>query len=282
MHASSVRSDSSVALNQPAVAGHSRAARLCRPWVQSSQAVVTGRRSGIGAATARRLAAEGFEVVCAPAARTGSRRWPTEIGGTPVACDVTDDGGRGSAGRGRSASARRPRQQRRRRLRRLTGRRGRRRAVAPDVRRQRDRPDAGDPGAAPRAGRAAAPASSSTSARSPGGWPTRAAAATPRPSTAPRWSPRPSGSSSSTSRCGCARWRPGMVRTEEFALVRFGGDRAQGRRGLRRRARPADRRRRRRRDRLGRHPPPHVNIDELVIRPRAQAAPHKVHRLPTA
>jgi hypothetical protein len=26
--------------------------------------------------------------------------------------------------------------------------------------------------------------------------------------------------------------------------------------------------------------PPHVNIDELVIRPRAQAAQHKVHRLP--
>jgi hypothetical protein len=24
--------------------------------------------------------------------------------------------------------------------------------------------------------------------------------------------------------------------------------------------------------------PPHVNIDELVIRPRAQAAQHKVHR----
>ena len=26
--------------------------------------------------------------------------------------------------------------------------------------------------------------------------------------------------------------------------------------------------------------PPHVNIDELVIRPRAQAAQHKVHRQP--
>ena len=25
--------------------------------------------------------------------------------------------------------------------------------------------------------------------------------------------------------------------------------------------------------------PPHVNIDELVIRPRAQAAQHKVHRV---
>ena len=26
--------------------------------------------------------------------------------------------------------------------------------------------------------------------------------------------------------------------------------------------------------------PPHVNIDEMVIRPRAQAAQHKVHRVP--
>ena len=25
--------------------------------------------------------------------------------------------------------------------------------------------------------------------------------------------------------------------------------------------------------------PPHVNIDEMVIRPRAQAAQHKVHRV---
>jgi hypothetical protein len=25
--------------------------------------------------------------------------------------------------------------------------------------------------------------------------------------------------------------------------------------------------------------PPHVNIDELVMRPRAQAAQHKVHRV---
>ena len=71
---------------------------------------------------------------------------------------------------------------------------------------------------------------------------------------------------------------PGMVSTEEFALIRFGGDR-DGRRGLRRRARAAGSRGRRRRVRLGRDPPRHVNIDELVIRPRAQAAQHKVHRV---
>ncbi|GAA4109898.1 SDR family NAD(P)-dependent oxidoreductase [Nocardioides fonticola] len=71
---------------------------------------------------------------------------------------------------------------------------------------------------------------------------------------------------------------PGMVATEEFSLVRFGGDQARADAvydGVREPlvaddvadaitwmvTRPA-----------------HVNIDELVIRPRAQAAQHKVHR----
>jgi NADP-dependent 3-hydroxy acid dehydrogenase YdfG len=74
---------------------------------------------------------------------------------------------------------------------------------------------------------------------------------------------------------------PGMVKTDEFGLVRFGGDREKAEAVYRGVPDPltaedvadaitwmATR-------------PAHVNIDELVIRPRAQAAHHKVFRLPS-
>jgi len=72
---------------------------------------------------------------------------------------------------------------------------------------------------------------------------------------------------------------PGMVRTPEFSTKRFGGDQEKADAVYAGVAEPltaediADaitwmvtR-------------PPHVNIDELVIRPRAQASQHKVHRI---
>lgn len=73
---------------------------------------------------------------------------------------------------------------------------------------------------------------------------------------------------------------PGMVRTDEFAMVRFAGDREKAEAvyaGVR--------------DPLVADDiadaitfmvtrPPHVNFDEVVVRPRAQAAQHKVHREP--
>jgi NADP-dependent 3-hydroxy acid dehydrogenase YdfG len=54
------------------------------------RAVVTGASSGIGAATARALASEGFEVVCAARRADRIEALAQEIGGIAVECDVTD------------------------------------------------------------------------------------------------------------------------------------------------------------------------------------------------
>lgn len=54
-------------------------------------AVVTGASSGIGAATARRLAAEGFHVVCAARRAERIEGLAREVGGTAVVCDITSD-----------------------------------------------------------------------------------------------------------------------------------------------------------------------------------------------
>ncbi|MEV4423610.1 SDR family NAD(P)-dependent oxidoreductase, partial [Patulibacter sp. NPDC049589] len=71
---------------------------------------------------------------------------------------------------------------------------------------------------------------------------------------------------------------PGMVRTDEFALKRFGGDRSRAAAVYEGVKEPlvAD-------DiadviAFAATRPQHVNIDRLVIRPIAQAAQHKVHR----
>lgn len=52
-------------------------------------AVVTGASSGIGRATARRLADEGFEVLCAARRADRLTSLAAEIGGRAVPCDVT-------------------------------------------------------------------------------------------------------------------------------------------------------------------------------------------------
>ncbi len=55
-------------------------------------AVVTGAASGIGAASARRFAAEGAKVVVADVDADGGRRVAEEIGGSCFELDVTDPG----------------------------------------------------------------------------------------------------------------------------------------------------------------------------------------------
>lgn len=52
-------------------------------------AVVTGASSGIGAATARMLATHGFHVICAARRRERIEQLAGEIGGTAVQCDIT-------------------------------------------------------------------------------------------------------------------------------------------------------------------------------------------------
>ena len=54
-------------------------------------AVVTGASSGIGAATARSLAAAGFRVVCAARRSERVEALAEDIGGVAVTCDVTVD-----------------------------------------------------------------------------------------------------------------------------------------------------------------------------------------------
>jgi NADP-dependent 3-hydroxy acid dehydrogenase YdfG len=64
---------------------------MTTPTAANRVAVVTGASAGIGAATARALAAQGFHVVCVARREELIKALADEIGGTAIVADVTDD-----------------------------------------------------------------------------------------------------------------------------------------------------------------------------------------------
>ena len=242
-------------------------------------AVVTGASSGIGAATARHLAAEGFQVYCAARREDRVAELASEIGGTAVRCDVTseDDVAALAAQVGPRLDV-------------LVNNAGGAfgatpvaEAVSEDWRRMYEVNVVG----LVQVTRALLPALvasgagvilnvGSTAGRvayEGGGGYTAAKHGTKVVTETLRLElfDQP------VRVCEIA---PGMVRTDEFALVRFAGDEAKADAVYAGVAEPLTA------DDVADAitwmvtRPPHVNIDELVIRPRAQAAQHKVHRVP--
>jgi len=239
-------------------------------------AVVTGASSGIGAATAERLAGEGFHVFCAARRTERIEELAARIGGAAVTCDVTDaedvaalaaavgprvdvliNNAGGAFGQDKVAASD-PEQWRRMYDTNVIGTLLVTQALLPAL-------EAADPGTLINigsiAGRLAYEGGAGYTAAKHG-------VAVMTETLRLELNGRP---------VRVTEIAPGMVRTEEFALVRL-GDPSRAEAVYAGVAEPlvaediadavvwvATR-------------PPHVNIDLLVVKPLAQAAPHKVHR----
>ena len=239
-------------------------------------AVVTGASSGIGAATARALAAEGFHVVCAARRTDRVAALADEIGGTAVTCDVTD---RASVGALADAVAT---------CHVLVNNAGEAIGIDPvesaDPEHWRQMFDVNVIGVlhVTQALLPALRASGDGLVVNVGSTAGRGAYEGGGGYTAAKHGLRVLTETLRLELNGepirISEVAPGMVHTEEFSLKRFGGDRARAEAVYAGVDQPlvaedvadaiawiATR-------------PSHVDIDELVIRPRAQAAAHKVHR----
>jgi NADP-dependent 3-hydroxy acid dehydrogenase YdfG len=251
---------------------------MTTPAHPARTAVVTGASSGIGAATARQLAAAGYHVFCAARRRDRIEELAAEIGGTPVACDVTSEesvaaladavGERldvlvnnagGAFGSSPVAQADSDEWRRMYEVN-VIGLMQVTRALVPAL-------VASGAGAilnvGSTAGRIAYEGGAGYTAAKHG---TQVVSETLR---LELWD-QP---------VRVMEIAPGMVKTDEFALVRFEGDQAKADAVYAGVAEPLTA------DDVADAitwmvtRPPHVNVDELVIRPRAQAAQHKVHRV---
>ncbi len=239
-------------------------------------AVVTGASSGIGAATARWLAEHGFTVICAARRLDRITTLAEQIGGTAVACDVTDP-----EQVAQLAQAAGP--QIAVLVNNAGGALGQEPVAAADLDAWQQMYDSNVIGAARVTG-ALLPAliaghgalifvtSTAADASYEGGGGYNAAKAAER---AMVGALRLELVAEPVRVCEIA---PGMVRTDEFALTRFDGDQARANAVYAGVPEPlvaediaecigwiATR-------------PDHVNIDRMVVRPRVQAANHKVHR----
>lgn len=243
---------------------------------QRRTAVVTGASSGIGAATARALAGEGFHVVCAARRSDRIEALAAQIGATALVCDVTD---------GDSVAAL---------------------AAAVPVCHVLVNNAGGAFGADPvesvdpEAWRAMYDVNvlgvlRVTQALLPALRASGDALIVNIGSTAGRWAYEGGGGYTAAKHAvrvlsetlrlelngepiRVSEVAPGMVRTDEFSLKRFGGDRAAAHAVYAGVSEPLVAEDVAEAVRWIATLPSHVDIDELVIKPRAQAAVHKVHR----
>lgn len=248
--------------------------------IESGQrvAVVTGAGSGIGAATARALAGDGFHVVCAARRLDRISEVAAEIGGTAVACDVTDAASvaalaeacgpvvhvlvnnAGGAFGNDSVEESDPEQWKQMYDVNVVGMQRVTTALLPAMRASGD---------------ALMVTMGSVAGRVPyengGGYCGVKHAAKAMTMTL------------RLELCGepirISEIAPGMVHTPEFSLVRYNGDQAAADKVYDGVAEPLLAEDIAETVRWIASLPSHVNIDELVVRPRAQAAAHKVHRV---
>jgi NADP-dependent 3-hydroxy acid dehydrogenase YdfG len=242
------------------------------------RAVVTGASSGIGAATARRLAAEGYDVVLAARRTERIEALASEIGGRAVTCDVADpasvtqlaevvgerlhvlvNNAGGALGLDPVESAD-PDQWRAMFESNVLGLLHVTQALLPALRASGD---AVVVNVGSTAGRVAYEGGAGYTAAKHG---TKVVTETLRLELVGE-------------PIRISEIAPGMVHTEEFSLTRFGGDRDRAATvydGVPDPLVAADVA-----DAIAWvvTRPAHVNVDELVIKPRAQAAQHKVHRV---
>ncbi|MFC4787191.1 SDR family oxidoreductase [Nocardioides sp. MAHUQ-72] len=244
----------------------------------SRTAVVTGASSGIGAASARALAADGFRVVCAARRRDRVEALAEEIGGVAVECDVTSPesvrglveavGGTlhvlvnnaGGAFGSEYVEQADPADWRAMYEVNVLGLLNVTQALLPALRASGDGliVNMGST-----AGRIAYEGGAGYTAAKHG---TQVVTETLR-----------------LELCGepirVSEIAPGMVRTDEFAVVRFGGDQAKADAVYAGVPEPLVAEDVAEAVRWIASLPSHFNVDEMVIRPRAQAAQHKVHRV---